>query len=264
MFRRWIPEDSCGKSAGEGFGSVRYGIISDIHGNLEALHAVLAALRDMDEIVCLGDIVGYGPDPDECCQKVMHQCTVILVGNHDRAAVHPEEALTFNNDARDAALWTADHIAPKTRMFLSTLPTTALLGCEVLLVHGAPSDPDLYVASLFDATDEFPAMDRPICFYGHTHIPEAYLLREGEILPERLDIHPGKPVTLEAKTKYLINVGSVGQPRDGDWRAACGVYDEAKGTVEIRRVPYPVQDTAAKIARVGLPVSLAERLEVGG
>ncbi|HOS94008.1 MAG TPA: metallophosphoesterase family protein [Armatimonadota bacterium] len=242
---------------------MRIGVISDIHGNLEALSATLEALADVDHVVCLGDAVGYGANPNECCHRLMTACRTAIRGNHDRAALDESLAEEFNNDARVAAFWTAEVLDRTSWFYLNALPDVAEAG-SALLVHGAPSDPDGYVLCAEQAQLEFFLMDAAVCFFGHTHLPEAYGYEASSAVATPIGLTAGKPLRLASTTRYLLNPGSVGQPRDGDPRASCGVYDEQVGTFELRRVEYNVRRAQEKILRAGLPPFLASRLETGG
>lgn len=245
---------------------VRYGIISDIHGNLEALTAVLEALADerIDTYLCLGDIVGYGANPNECLERVWSLTPHVIAGNHDHAAVGKLDLVYFNCNAAEAALWTMQHLHRSGTHYLRELPLVLRLPEQpgLLGVHATPSEPEQwhYMLALSQASAEFRALpgDVSLCFIGHTH--EAVIFEESgglcRILPEmRFRIEPGK--------RYIVNVGSVGQPRDGDLRGACGVYDAETGEVEVKRVAYDIPTAQKKIRQAGLPMFLAERLAVG-
>lgn len=242
---------------------MRIGVISDVHGNLEALSATLEALADVDQLVCLGDAVGYGANPNECCHRLMTACRIAIRGNHDRAALDESLADEFNAEARAAAFWTAEVLDRTSWFYLNALPDVAEAG-SALLVHGAPSDPDGYILCAEQAQLEFFLMDATVCFFGHTHLPEAYSYEPSDATVAPVGLLPGEPLSLAGPRRYLLNPGSVGQPRDGDPRASCGVFDDQAGTFELRRVEYNVGRAQEKILRAGLPPFLASRLETGG
>lgn len=242
---------------------MRYLLLSDIHANLEALDAVLASAsaHGADRILCLGDVVGYGPDPNACAARLLHAGITTLAGNHDLAAIGGEDLSRFNALARAALVWTAAHLEPETREFLRTLPAR-LHEPAFLAVHGSPRDPAAeYVVTTTVARRNFEAETFDLCFVGHTHIPAAFVL--DEIGVRRVDVEPGVPLTVPGGARAIVNVGSVGQPRDGDPRAAYVVFDAASREIVLHRVPYPVERTQAKMAAAGLPQPLIARLSVG-
>jgi diadenosine tetraphosphatase ApaH/serine/threonine PP2A family protein phosphatase len=246
---------------------MRYLVLSDIHSNIEALEAVLrAAPRErFDKILLLGDLVGYGADPNavvDCVRALAPD--VIVRGNHDKVASGVEPADGFNDAARQAALWTHDALTAENREFLAQLQAGPVVIDESLeICHGSPVDEDEYIFEPTDAIGALRVMERPVCFFGHTHVQIAYWLDGG-----RFDVIVTGPddetlVKLQPGRLYLINPGSVGQPRDGDPRAAFATYDSLAEIVALRRVPYPVNDAQAKIAAAGLPEGLARRLALG-
>ena len=238
---------------------MRYAIISDIHANLEAFLAVLSEIDKCgtDGILCLGDIVGYGASPNECVEIMRERQIFTLSGNHDKAACGLTEPVDFNSTARRAVLWTREKLTPESREFLRGLPEEAEYD-DFMIVHGAPSDPDRYILSEYDAEEEFPLLgDLILCFFGHTHVRVLYSL-SGEMV----QVSEDERVKLLDGTRYLVNPGSVGQPRDGDPRAAFLIYDQ-NGEVEFRRVEYPIEIAQRKIIESGLDRILAERLSLG-
>ncbi len=243
---------------------MRTGIISDIHANLDALKVVLDDLRaqNVDRVVCLGDIVGYGPEPNECVQRVQETCAFTVVGNHDYAALGRLDTLAFNDYARAAADWTSEALSPESRAFLEQLPLTKELD-GMLLVHASPLAPEewTYVLSYHEAERQFAAFTERLCFIGHSHLPVVVENTDGHV--EALRYPNGDPLPLRAECRYLINVGSVGQPRDRDPRSAYVVYDSEADTVLLRRLEYPVREAQAKIIDAGLPPFLAFRLDSG-
>jgi len=232
---------------------VRLAIISDIHGNLEALTAALELIdsRGVDEIICLGDVVGYGANPNECLDLIRQRCMVILLGNHDAAAVDLSIANSFTMNARLSALWTRQALLDKNREFLQSLPYTKERG-EIFLTHGSPYNPDEwnYIITDFDARDAFQSFTHRICFVGHSHIPALFS-------------ESGGSPNLTIRDRYIINVGSIGQPRDGNPKLSFGLFDTEAWTYENIRADYDVFTAAEKINSAGLPPALAHRLMVG-
>ncbi|MEO6213566.1 MAG: metallophosphoesterase family protein [Vicinamibacterales bacterium] len=246
---------------------MRYLILSDIHANVDALDAVLAAAPSAtwDRALVLGDLVGYGAEPNAVIERVLALDPLATIrGNHDKAAVCLEDAADFNHVARAAAIWTFDALTPEHRMYLERLPAGPLSiddGTEIC--HGAPFDEDRYIFSLDDAAPALDATARPVCLFGHTHLPVLYR-RDGEgdggVVPRADDT---LSIQLDVNSRYLINAGSVGQPRDGDPRAAFAIYDAERRIMTLRRVRYPVETAQKRIFDAGLPASLAHRLAVG-
>jgi diadenosine tetraphosphatase ApaH/serine/threonine PP2A family protein phosphatase len=243
---------------------MRIGIISDIHGNLEALQAVLADLesRQADEIVCLGDIVGYGAEPGVCLDIVLETCSVVVAGNHDHAAVGLLNAANFNPLAKHAMEYARDRLTASQRQQLRDLPIEAILG-DLLLVHASPYRPEdfPYLHDLEDARLAFAERPFTIAVCGHTHVPLTF--REiGEPDPEvRLSLNPTIDVSPPGRT--ICNVGSVGQPRDRDPRACFAIYDSAAQILELRRTSYDIESASGKIEAAGLPEALGRRLLAG-
>lgn len=236
-------------------------LISDIHANLEALEAVLAVVdaRRPDRIVCLGDVVGYGASPNECLDLVRRRCGLVLLGNHDAAASGGPEAARFNIYARVAAEWTAKTLTRENREFLQKLPLTATES-GYFCVHASPATPRdwEYLLDRFDAEPQFAYFTEPVCFIGHTHQPAAFLADPGGARQLAL-----AGLKLDPSRRYILNVGSVGQPRDHDPRACFVVFHDASGEVEYVRVPYDVEAAQAKIRAAHLPEVLATRLATG-
>jgi diadenosine tetraphosphatase ApaH/serine/threonine PP2A family protein phosphatase len=244
---------------------MRYAILSDIHANLEALTAVLEhlALLGVDGFLCLGDTVGYGADPNACCDRVRALAPLCVAGNHDLAALRRFDTTWFNDEARSAAEWTAGQLSGPNREFLEHLPERVMdNGFE--LAHGSPAEPVTgYILDSGDARLGFEAQREAVCFVGHSHVPTVFACRRDSILAAAVPFWAGAPLELMPDVRYLVNCGAVGQPRDGDPRAACGVYDSDAGTVELVRVNYDVASAQTKILRAGLPPLLAHRL-MGG
>lgn len=238
---------------------MKYAVISDIHANLEAFLAVLEEIDSLrpDAVLCLGDIVGYGADPNECVGILIERGIPSIMGNHDAAASGFYEPAGFNPAARDAVLWTRHELTPENRAYLAGLPETRTVE-DVILVHGAISDPDKYILSSEDALAEFELMDETgLCLFGHTHVAAHYRSRGG-----RIDEPRDTRFRTDDGGRHLVNPGSVGQPRDADPRAAYLVYD-GEGTIELRRVTYDIEKARKKIIEKGLHPMLAERLAYG-
>ncbi len=243
--------------------AMRYSIVSDIHGNLEAFEAVLhdPAFSAADRIVCLGDIVGYGANPQECIDLLHDHDVICIAGNHDWAAAKQLDTAMFNAPARHALTWTADHLDAEHQRFLANLPLT--WEEEFFMIsHASPGTPDQwnYIVTRFDALWNFSTFRQPLCFVGHTHIPMIFTLNEtGDVDERRLP----RTVSLQGRSKWIINVGSVGQPRDHNPAAAYGILDTKNKVFRLRRVTYDVKRAQIKILAAGLPLILAERIESG-
>ncbi|HEV8249725.1 MAG TPA: metallophosphoesterase family protein [Gaiellaceae bacterium] len=243
---------------------MRAAVLSDIHGNLPALEVVLAAIEAErpDVVWCLGDLVGYGPWPNEVTALVRERADVCLVGNHDlvaldAAGVGVEE---FNPEAAEAALWTRGELDAETRAFLESLsPQASSNGTG--LYHASPRDPVWeYVLTEQGAADALALTDAPVVLVGHTHVPLAVTIEDGRVAG---GLAPGGAEVELAGRRWLLNPGSVGQPRDEDPRAAWLLIDFAAGRAAFRRVPYPIERTQADIRAGGLPEVLATRLAEG-
>lgn len=240
---------------------MRYAIISDIHSNLEALEAVLADIRrvGVDEILCLGDIVGYGANPNECIALVRDCSRATVAGNHDYAAVGLTSTDTFNPYARAATEWTQRVLGQVEGEWLRSLPLTAVVE-DMRLAHATPLEPAewRYILHAADATDELLGIDERACFVGHSHLPAVFERTDGTTR-----LRGFGRLQLDGPGRYLVNVGSVGQPRDGNNNAGYAVVDSGAASAELRRVPYDISTAQAKILRAGLPRVLADRLERG-
>lgn len=240
---------------------MRIAVLSDIHSNLVALEAVLARIGDVDAIWHLGDVVGYGPEPDAVVERLAGLGAIGVLGNHDVVAIGEDDASEFNPEARTAALWTRDTIATTTRDWLADLPRRREEG-EYTLVHASPRDPIWeYVLSSRTADECFPAFTTRHCLHGHTHVPVAYVERAGggvEPTSPRDGTHLGL-----AGGRTLLNPGSVGQPRDGDPRASWATLDTDRAEISWHRVPYDIAATQARMRALRLPERLVTRLDVG-
>lgn len=236
-------------------------LLSDIHANLEALEAVLRAVdeRKPDQVLCLGDVVGYGASPNECLDLVRKRCKTVLLGNHDAAASGGPEAARFNVYARTAAEWTARTLTRDNREYLQKLPLTAPFA-SYFCVHASPATPRdwEYLLDRFDAEPQFAYFTEPVCFIGHTHQPAVFMADPGGTRSL-----PAQTFRLDPARRYIVNVGSVGQPRDRDPRACFVVMKEGSGEVEYVRVSYDIEGAQAKIRAAHLPDVLATRLATG-
>ena len=240
---------------------MRYAVLSDIHGNLEALRAVLADLATrVDDILCLGDLVGYGADPGPCVDLVGARARAVVTGNHERAVTGGLDLRWFNRYARAAAEWTRERLDGDCAAYLDALPLTAEVD-DATLVHASPRHPDEweYLVTAEDGLAAFEAFSTRLCFVGHSHVPAMWSLGSSGPDYERGDID----VSLEAGRRYIVNVGSVGQPRDRDPRAAYALWDVEGRRVHVRRVAYDVGTAQAKIEAARLPRFLADRLAEG-
>jgi diadenosine tetraphosphatase ApaH/serine/threonine PP2A family protein phosphatase len=239
---------------------VPYLILSDIHGNLEALDAVLAdAGGCYDRILCLGDLVGYGADPNAIVAWARGNVRTIVRGNHDRVCIGLEPVDTYNPAAQASALWTQSELTPAHRDYLESLPRGPLFYEGVDLVHGSPADEDEYLLSIYQLPALHPFLESQVTFFGHTHVQGGFLMapRGSGLLP------PNLALSIQSDYFYLVNPGSVGQPRDGDPRAAYALYSPEEHVVEFHRVAYDIDRAAAKIRAAGLPEFLAARLHEG-
>lgn len=240
---------------------MRYGIFSDVHSNLEALEAVLSLLRKegAEEYLCVGDIVGYGADPGECIERIQALKGRGVGGNHDWACVERFPVEEFNPFAREAIVWTKSVLGKEPLRFLESLQSLCVFG-EMTLVHGSLDDPEefRYIFDVESASPTLALLQTKICFVGHSHLPMIFSRGSEGVI----QAHHGK-VKLEKNRHYLVNVGSVGQPRDGDPRASCAIFDSETSFVEIRRLPYDIASAQKKIIGAGLPPFLAARLSEG-
>lgn len=246
---------------------MRYLVISDLHSNWEALQSVLEDARgSYHQILCCGDLVGYGADPNPVVDWVRRDVKATVRGNHDRACVGLEDLEWFNPVAQAASIWTMSQLTAENADFIRNLPMGPVTVGNFQLIHGSPVDEDDYLVSAVDAIGAFPYAESSLLFFGHTHIQGGFRWRSeqvqaiGRLHPEwqtryLLEIDPA--------CAYLINPGSVGQPRDGDPRAAYAIYDTDAELLHYHRVPYDVETTQRKIREAGLPELLAARLAVG-
>lgn len=237
-------------------------VISDIHANLAAFETVLNhANGDWDYVWCLGDVVGYGPDPNACCDLLKSLPHLCIAGNHDWAALGRLDIRTFNVDARRAVDWTQKTLTKENTEYLAALPTTFVLG-NYTLAHGSPREPVWeYILDPLIAALNFPHFETDYCFVGHTHTPVTYRLLDGG---ETDAVSPTYNISQQLNGhRVIINPGSVGQPRDSNPDAAYGILDVESAVFEYRRIPYPVQVTQEKMREYEMPDRLIKRLEHG-
>jgi predicted phosphodiesterase len=246
---------------------MRYLVLSDIHGNLEALGAALAeaARRGYDQLLVLGDLVGYGADPNGVIDRIRELKPIMVIrGNHDKAACGLEDAESFNLVAKSAVHWTYEMLTVENRGYLERLPAGPQIVDELIeICHGAPFDEDAYIFDELDALRALAQSRRPVCLFGHTHFPIAFYLSQRGLGASEATGAAEFVVEVKSGVKYLINPGSVGQPRDGDPRAAFAIADTARSHVGLYRVSYAVTEAQAKVKNAGLPVVLADRLGIG-
>ncbi|MGE4618696.1 MAG: metallophosphoesterase family protein [Planctomycetota bacterium] len=239
---------------------MRIGIISDIHGNEEALDAVFAFLdgEDVDRILCLGDVVGYGPAPSACLTKVKERCDVIVAGNHEFAVLDQLDIDYFNPIARQATLWTRDQLTEEELDYIRSWPLVHHEE-DFSLVHGSLDQPDLfdYIQTTWDAHLSFQQLQTPVCFIGHSHVPIAFLLSDV------IRYSTEDTITIHEGLQAIINVGSVGQPRDGNPLSSTVIFDTEKQQIDRYRIAYDIKTVQDKILESGLPGFLAERLTDG-
>ena len=239
---------------------MRIALFGDIHANLEALEAVLAdaAKQEVTDYVCMGDIVGYNADPSACLERVRAMECPTVKGNHDEDASGTHSLDSMNPVAASALEWTREQLTAEQRQWLSRLRMVRQVS-DFTVVHSTLDQPANwnYVTNRFDAMSNFSYQFTQICFHGHTHVPRVYVKND------RVREVPAESVAIEAGAKYFINVGSVGQPRDGDWRACYAIYDIAHQLVVFRRIEYDIATTQAKILAADLPPMLAERITEG-
>lgn len=232
---------------------MRIAIISDIHSNLEALTEAFEIIeqKKVDEIICLGDIIGYGANPNECLNLIRQNCKQILLGNHESVIVNPDQINDFSPNAKIAAMWTYEQLTDENKSFIKNLPVEFKLE-KLLFVHSSPFEPEEwhYIVSREDRNFNFKFYAENICFFGHTHLPGVYT-------------ENGEAENINRYEKFLINVGSVGQPRDHDPRLSFGLFDTELWSYENIRAEYDIKTTSGKILSAGLPKYLAERLFVG-
>lgn len=242
-------------------------VLSDLHSNIEALDAVLNDVRrkHCEQVVCLGDFVGYGAKPNQVLDRMrkLRARKLFVRGNHDRVAGGYENGESFNQAARLAALWTREQLSAANRAFLQSLPLGPVSdGGGILICHGSPLDEDEYIFSEYDAYRVISSFDAPIIFFGHTHLPVVFEYEPSRGMTATLIRKPAT-IQLRANCRYMVNPGSVGQPRDRNPMASYLIFDQGRMSLHYRRVRYEVTRTQGAIRRAGLPSILADRLAVG-
>lgn len=240
---------------------MKYAIVSDIHGNIESLERALNRVDDEDTVLCLGDIVGYGPNPNECVKRIRERAKNAVLGNHDLAALENYGVEYFNEAAREAIAWTQGVLNDENRAWLNGL-AYELRFPDFLLVHGAPVDYFEYILDKRSAAKAFSLTDAPLVFIGHTHIAE-YWVQEPDGTVGHRHMQDGGELKLEEGKRYIVDVGSVGQPRDLNPHASFVKYDSSTRMVQWIRYDYPIYAVQQKIHEAHLPEYLAARLEAG-
>ena len=242
---------------------MRYAIIADIHSNLAAFEAVLKDIKQkggVDEIWCLGDIVGYGPDPHQCLELLRRCSNVCVAGNHDWAAIGKIDTSYFNPDAAAACQWTAKQLSPDDIQYLENLPLTIEKG-DFILVHGSPREPIWeYIISTSIAVRNFSFFQSSFCLVGHSHMPAAFKEEKGSC--KSVGFSPGIGLIL-GESRMIVNPGGVGQPRDGDPRASYAIFESEGRVIRLYRIPYDIGATQDKKMQAGLPIHLVTRLKFG-
>jgi diadenosine tetraphosphatase ApaH/serine/threonine PP2A family protein phosphatase len=246
---------------------VRYFVISDIHANLQALETVLEQGRALsyDKMLVLGDLVGYGADPNKVVERIRDiKPDALIRGNHDKVGSGIESPEGFNAVARSAIRWTYDALTPDNREWLAALPAGPIVVDETIeICHGTPFDEDAYVFDDLDALRALHASQRRLCLFGHTHVQVGYALESEQFVLTSADERRPLTIPLANGSRHLVNPGSVGQPRDGDARAGYALVDTDKQEVTIYRAEYPISKAQARILEEGLPDVLAQRLALG-
>jgi diadenosine tetraphosphatase ApaH/serine/threonine PP2A family protein phosphatase len=243
---------------------MRYALIADIHANLTAYTAVLDDIKlkgGVEEIWCLGDVVGYGPDPHQCIELLRQYNHVCVAGNHDWAAIGKLDTSNFNPDAAVACRWTAQQLTPEDVKYLESLPLVIQKG-DFTLVHGSPREPIWeYLMSTSGAKENFAYFQSPFCLVGHSHVPLAFRYGDDGVCSFG-SFSPYAGLIL-GRSRLIINPGGVGQPRDGDPRASYAIYDSERKMVRLYRVPYDIDATQVRMVRHNLPMRLVVRLGYG-
>jgi diadenosine tetraphosphatase ApaH/serine/threonine PP2A family protein phosphatase len=246
---------------------MRYLVISDIHANLEALDAVLAAAKELtyNKVLMLGDLVGYGADPNAVVDRVRAMTGEILIrGNHDKVGSGLESPEGFNAVARSAIRWTYEHLTEPNREWLAALPAGPVVVDDLIeICHGTPFDEDAYVFDDLDALRAMHASRRALCLFGHTHVQVGYCLQGDQFNLTTMDDSRPLTISLTDGGRHLVNPGSVGQPRDGDPRAGYALVDSERNDVTLYRLDYPIAKAQQRILEEGLPEVLAQRLGLG-
>jgi len=239
---------------------VRALVLSDIHSNLAALEAVLSDAGEVDQVWCLGDLVGYGPDPNECISRIRELPHICVAGNHDYGVLGKLDLSDFNSHAREACLWNRRQLSADNRQYLDALGETLVTG-DFTLVHGSPRMPIWeYILGPEEAEANFGFFDTPYCLVGHTHVPAIFI--EGTSSCKAFPLRAGQSLSLGPE-RLIINPGGVGQPRDGDPGASYMILDTERVVIEHYRVDYPIEETQKRMLKAGLPPQLIARLSIG-
>jgi predicted phosphodiesterase len=242
---------------------VKFLVLSDLHANWWALESVLShAKGEYDQVLCCGDIVGYNPRPREVLEWTRRNCAAVIRGNHDKVVAGLESLDWFNEVAQAAAVWTTSQLAPDELSYIHGLPKGPVMVESFQLCHGSPLDEDEYIVNGRDAGSSLRQSAVPVTFFGHTHVQGGFFLHGGQLgmLPSVEKGETERVFELRPDHSYLINPGSVGQPRDSDPRAGYAIYDSEARTVAYRRTEYPIDEVAREIREAGLPEVLAYRL----
>jgi len=243
---------------------MKFGIISDIHSNSEALENVLNNIKEADEFLCLGDIIGYGADPNYCIEKIKDLNCRCIGGNHDFAVVGKLDVNYFNDTAKSAILWTSLQLKKENLNFLKNLGKKIELKDNIIAVHGSPQNPLLeYILDIDTASLIFSKFIFKILFVGHSHLAGCFYFNENNNQVDYMNFSNGGYIEINKNKRYIINCGSVGQPRDGNPDASYGIYDTEYKIIKIYRTSYPIYLTQKKIINAGLPKILADRLSWG-
>jgi predicted phosphodiesterase len=243
---------------------MRIVILSDIHSNLVALETVLGAAGSFDALWCLGDTIGYGPRPNECVELMRQHAHIAITGNHDLACLGKIDLRDFNPDARKANIWNGDQLKAENRAWLEPLPPSVHVDKQFLVAHGSPREPIWeYLLMPDQAVANFELFSNQVCFIGHSHVQLGFRMRVGGEHAERFIPESERTIELSDSTRFFINPGSVGQPRDQDPRAAYALLDTGANTVRFHRVAYDIPKTQRQMKDEGLPIALIRRLEYG-
>jgi len=241
---------------------MKVGILADVHGNLEALRACVEALRSAEKFICPGDIVGYGPNPNECVELLKDLAIDAVAGNHDRVISGDLDPMIFGKDAMESAIWTTKIIKGENLDYLKGLKEY-LEDADYEMVHGGLNNPlEEYISSISSGLISIEKMKKPLLFVGHLHIPLVIVKEKGGNY-DGWQLNDGDVIDTKQFDKVIINVGAVGQPRDMDIRASCGIFDTSEKTVEIKRVSYNISAVQEKMRKANLPDFLVERLSYG-
>ena len=243
---------------------MKYGIISDIHSNIEALDEVLNNMGKIDKIICLGDVVGYGASPNDCIRRVKEIKSKCIAGNHDLAAIGKLDIGFFNQEARAAIQWTANKLTRESISYLKIFKEEIYLQDNIFAVHGSPGNNKWdYISDDYTAAMVFEKYIFDIIFIGHSHIAGCFVLEKIKEKVDYIDLSHGGHIFFSKGSRYIVNCGSIGQPRDGNPKASYGVYNDETKEIFIKRIKYPIFLAQKKILNAGLPEYFAYRLKIG-